>query len=245
MLDLQCKNFFVTGASSGIGRAAAVLLSRLGASVIICGRDEKRLKETFEMMDGDSHGVIAFEMKDFSSYGDVFEKAIAINGRKLDGLVHCAGVAVPTPTRVMNEEVIHEILDVNYVSFMLLVRQYSKKKYNRGGSIVAVSAVNAHYPQKCMSVYAGSKLALEASVKALALELVDQAIRINCVVPGGVNTPMAQQGFEETKEYLGQKALLGMAEPEDVANMIAFLLSDMSRKITGRAMYVDCGWLGQ
>ena len=65
------------------------------------------------------------------------------------------------------------------------------------------------------------------------------------MVPGGVNTPMAQQGFEETKQYLGQKALLGMAEPEDVANMIAFLLSNASRMITGRAMYVDCGWLGQ
>lgn len=245
MMNLQHRKILVTGASSGIGRATAILLSQLGATVIICGRDEKRLHETLDMMDGASHVVIPFDVKNFSSYGDVFEKAIATDGAKLDGFVHCAGVAIPTPARVMDEDTIHEILDVNYVSFMMLVQQYIKKKYSNGGSIVAVSAVNAHYPQKCMSVYAGSKLALEASVKALALELVDQAIRINCVVPGGVNTPMAQQGFEETKEYLGQKALLGMAEPEDVANMIAFLLSDMSRKITGRAMYVDCGWLGQ
>ena len=245
MLNLKGRKIMVTGASSGIGRAAAIILGQLGAGVVLCGRDEKRLQETLAAMEGTSHSTISFDVRDFSSYESVFKKAVGADGCPLDGLVHCAGVAVPTPTRVMNEEVIHEILDVNYVSFMLLVRQYSKKKYNRGGSIVAVSAVNAHYPQKCMSAYAGSKLALEASVKALALELVDQAIRINCVVPGGVNTPMAQQGFEETKEYLGQKALLGMAEPEDVANMIAFLLSDMSRKITGRAMYVDCGWLGQ
>lgn len=245
MMNLQQKKILVTGASSGIGRATAVLLSQLGASVIICGRDEKRLQETLEMMDGTSHGVISFDVKDFSSYGEVFEKAVATDGAQLDGFVHCAGVAVPTPARVLSLDVVHDIMDVNYVSFMMLVQQYIKKKYSNGGSIVAVSAVNAHYPQKCMSVYAGSKSALEASVKTLALELADKATRINCVVPGGVNTPMSQHGFEGTKEYLRQKSLLGMAEPIDIANMIAFLLSDMSGKITGRAMYVDCGWLGQ
>lgn len=245
MMNLQQKKILVTGASSGIGRATAVLLSQLGAYVIICGRDENRLQETLDMMDGTSHVVLPFDVKNFSSYGDVFEKAIATDGAKLDGFVHCAGVAVPTPARVLSLDVVHDIIDVNYVSFMMLLQQYIKKKFSNGGSIVAVSAVNAHYPQKCMSVYAGSKIAIEASVKALALELADKAMRINCVVPGGVNTPMAKQGFEETKQYLGQKALLGMAEPIDIANMIVFLLSDMSSKITGRAMYVDCGWLGQ
>ena len=245
MINLQGRHILVTGASSGIGRATAVLLSQLGASVILCGRDKERLQQTAGKMEGSSHGIIPFDVKDFSVYEDVFQKAISLNDCKLDGLVHCAGIATPTPARALSEDTVHDILDVNYVSFMMLVRQYIKKKCSNGGSVVAVSAVNAHYPQKCMSVYAGSKIALEASVRSLALELADKNIRINCVVPGGVNTPMAQQGFEETKQYLGQKSLLGMAEPEDIANMIAFLLSDLSRKITGRAMYVDSGWLGQ
>lgn len=235
----------VTGASSGIGRSTAISLSKRDASVVLCGRNVDGLKETLNKMEGKSHSIIPFDVEDYSVYEDVFRSAIGLDGRKLDGLVHCAGIALPTPARVLDKELVYKIIDVNYISFMMLVHQYIKKKYSNGGSIVAVSAVNAHYPQKCMSVYAGTKLALEASVKTLALELVDRDIRINCVVPGNVNTPMVQQGFEETRKYLSQKSLLGMAEPEDVANMIAFLLSDLSKKITGRAMFVDSGWLGQ
>ncbi len=244
MVNLSGKKFLITGASSGIGCATSILISKMGASVVLCGRDKERLQETFEACKGTNHKIISFDVREFSTYDAVFEQAIEFGG-KLDGLVHCAGVAIPTPARIMREDVIYDILDVNYVSFMMLVHRYIKKKYSNGGSIVAISAVNAHYPQKCMSVYAASKMALESSVKTLALELAEKETRINCVVPGGVNTPMVQQGFEETKQYLGQKALLGMAEPEDIANMIAFLLSSDSRMITGRAMYVDCGWLGQ
>ena len=244
MITFDGKKFMVTGASSGIGRAVSIILSELGASIILCGRDEERLQETHERLKGKGHRIIPFDVKDFSAYDIVFEQAVD-DGKKLDGLVHCAGVATPTPLRVIYEEMIHDLLDVNYVSFMMLLKWYIKKKYSNGGSIVTISSVNAHYPQKCMSVYAASKLALEASVKTVALELAERGIRINCVIPGGVNTPMEQQILEKTRQYLKQKALLGMAEPEDIANMIIFLLSDLSKKITGRAMYVDSGWLGQ
>ncbi|WP_037371518.1 SDR family NAD(P)-dependent oxidoreductase [Selenomonas sp. AE3005] len=244
MVDLQRKKILVTGASSGIGRAVALQISKMGASVVACGRDYDRLMETNRAMAGTAHKIISFDVKDFSKYDLVFNDAVA-DGRKLDGLVHCAGVAIPTPLRIMSEDVVHNILDVNYVSFMMLVQRYIKRKYSNGGSIVAISSINSHYPQKCMSVYAASKFAIEASVKTMSLEMAEKGIRINCVVPGAVNTPMTQCCFEKTQQYLEKKSLLGMSEPEDVANMIVFLLSTASRKITGRAMFIDSGWLGQ
>jgi len=244
MLDLTGRRILITGASSGIGRELVILMDRLGASVVACGRDEARLCDTLaSCRSPKKHLRIVFELKDFGRYASVFEEAVA-NG-KLDGLVHCAGIAQATPLRGLSVDVVRDILDVNLISFFQLAALYAKRKYNNGGSIVGISAVNAHYPQKCMSAYAASKLALEGATKTMAVELADQGIRINCVVPGGIDTPMGKDVLPETREYLSHKPLLGMCKPEDVNYMVAFLLSDFSKQITGRSMYVDGGWLGQ
>ena len=174
----------------------------------------------------------------------IFGKATA-DGKKLDGLVHSAGIAPPTPLRVLSENIVDEILEVNLISFMFMTAAYSKRKYNDGGSIVGVSSLNAHYPQKCMSIYAASKNALEAFALTTALELAEKNIRINCVIPGAVDTPMLKFVIQKFTEYYNQHTLLKILQPEDIAGTIVFLLSDMSKKITGRSMYVDGGWLGQ
>jgi NAD(P)-dependent dehydrogenase (short-subunit alcohol dehydrogenase family) len=245
LIDLNNRKIFVTGASSGIGRSVCILLSRLGANVILCGRDLQRLNETKGMMDhAEQHRVFSFDVKDYEGYAEVFNSAVS-DGVKLDGMVHCAGIAKVTPLRIMKHSDIMELLEVNYVSFMELTKLYAKKKYSTGGSVVAISAANCHYPQKCMSVYAASKAALESSVKCMALELAAQHIRINCVVPGAIDTPMMQDVQEEEQQKILKNALLGAGRPEDVANMVAFLLSDASAFITGRSMYVDGGMLGQ
>lgn len=245
LVDLQNRKILITGASSGIGRATAILASRLGAAVVICGRNEQRLRETYEKLeDGKRHQCLVFDVKDFGQYENVFSQAVS-DGIKLDGLVHCAGIARPLPVRMMKPSTVMEMMDVNFHSFLYLMGIYARKKFSCGGSIVAVSAANSHYPQKCMSVYAASKAALEASIKTMALELAQQNIRINCVIPGAVETSMMTMTDEETlKEILG-KQLLGAGKPEDIANMIAFLLSDATSFITGRAVYVDGGMLGQ
>ena len=110
---------------------------------------------------------------------------------------------------------------------------------------MGVSAINAHYPQKCMSIYAASKGALEASVKTLALELCCQGIRINSVIPGAVETPMSEFIEEETKKQIEGRQLLGMEQPGQIADVIAYLLSDRSSCMTGRNVYADAGLLGQ
>lgn len=244
MINLTDKKIMITGASSGIGRATSVMLSGLGAKIVACGRDEQRLDETLSQCNAGEHIKISFDVRDTASYGDVFRRATA-DGQKLDGLVYCAGIAPPTPLRVMSEETIREVLDVNLIGFMMMTATYVKRPFNNGGSIVAISSINAHYPQKCMSAYAASKTALEGAARTLALELAEKNIQINCVAAGPVKTEMAQAVLPTSADYIHQHAILGVLMPEDIANAIAFLLSDASARITGRVMYVDGGYLGQ
>ncbi len=245
MIDLSKKKILITGASSGIGRAAAVLVSKLGADVVLCGRNAKRLEETQGKMDGqERHTRVIFDVREFDKYNDVLQKAVS-DGKKLNGLVHCAGVAPAIPLRMVKESSVTEVMNTNFTSFMCLVSLYAKKKYSEAGSIVAVSSANSHYPQKCMSVYAASKYALEAAVRTMALELAERNTRINCVVPGAIRTSMMEGIQGETLEAIEKKQLLGIGKPEDVAGMVAFLLSDTASFITGRSMFVDGGMLGQ
>ena len=244
MIKFSGKKFLITGASSGIGRETAILLSKLGAKIVACGRNERRLAETLDACEGEGHLSIVFDVRETASFNDFFKQATA-DGKKLDGLVYCAGIAPPTPLRVLSEQTIREVLDVNLVSFMMMTAMYAKRPFNDGGSIVAISSVNSHYPQKCMSAYAASKLGLEGAATAFSLELAEKHIRINCIVAGPVNTEMSQSVLPNSAEYISQHALLGVGEPIDIANAIAFLLSDAARLITGRSMYVDGGYLGQ
>lgn len=243
-LNLTGRKILITGASSGIGRATAILASQMGAALVLCARDMQRLEETRDMLSNpEKHLCIPFDVTDFEQYGEVFDQAV-LDGVKLNGIVHCAGIAKVLPLRILKPSAVSEIIDVNFTSFMQLMAMYTKRKYSDGGSVVAISAANVHYPQKCMSVYAASKAALEAAVKTMALELTAQKIRINCVIPGAVNTAMMQELDEDSRKLIEERQLLGVASPEDIANMIVFLLSDASSRITGRAMYVDGGMLG-
>ena len=240
-MELTGKRIMVTGASSGIGRETAILLSQLGAQVVLLGRDEKRLAETEEKMSGEGHITISLELREFDKYADVF-KEIRKTGKKLDGFVHCAGIAKVIPLKVVSANLIQDMFAVNYVSFMELMKHYANSD---GGSVVCLSAINAHYPQKCMSVYAATKGALEMAVSSLAVELFDKKIRVNAVVPGPIATPMAASFSEvsgEESNIVGQQ-LMALGEPADIANMAAYLLSDASKFITGRKFYVDGGRL--
>lgn len=243
-MDVSGKRVLVTGASSGIGRATAVLLSKLGATLVLMGRDHERLEETRQMLAGDAHVAIPLELRNFDEYAGGF-KEIRNTGEKLSGLVHCAGIAKVIPIKVASADNIREMFDVNFVSFMELVKHYSKKTNSSGGSIVCLSAINAHYPQKCMSIYAATKGALEMAVSSLAVELFDKNIRVNAIVPGPIATPMADSFGEvsgDESNIIGRQ-LMPLGEPEDIANMAAYLLSDAAKFITGRKFYVDGGRL--
>jgi len=243
--DFTGKKILVTGASSGIGQAVAIELSKQGTKVVLLARNEERLNETLSNMEGTGHIKICVDLAETEDLTSVFEE-ITSDKIKLDGLVHCAGVVGVIALRVMTRKRVEQVFRINYYSFLELVKQYSKNKFNNGGSIVGISSVAATMPSKCQTVYSGSKAAMNASVEALSIELVQKNIRINTVMPGFVNTSMADFVFDSNSfgptEYLEKSLsgqLMGMIEPSEIANVCMFLLSSASSTITGREIYAD------
>ena len=142
-----------------------------------------------------------------------------------------------------------DVFNINYFSFIELVKQYSKRKYSNGGSIVAVSSISSFVGLKGSSVYCGSKGALDSSIRALALELAAKKIRINSVAPSNIKTDMLDSVVniigKESQDTMVAKQPLGLGYCEDIANAVAFLLCDASRFITGTSLVVDGGYLAQ
>lgn len=244
-IDFSGKKIMVIGAASGIGEQTSLLLSMLGARIVLVGRNEAKLLETkTELINHERHMALVYDVKDNDMGKLLFDQAIQ-DGQKLDGLVYAAGIAKPTPLRIMTYQEYENIFSINYFGFINCVGLYAKKKYNNGGSIVGISAANAHNPQKCMTVYAASKAAIEASVKTLSLELVEQNIRINAIIPGAVATPILESINKSTLSNIVDKQILGIQIPEQIADYIVFLLSERSSAVTGRSLYADGGMLGQ
>lgn len=244
--DFTGKKIVVTGASSGIGRAAAIKLSQQGAAVFLIGRDKTRLEETVSFMSGEGN---RYYVKDLSEDGGIKEiyDDIVSDGSKIDGLVYCAGITKVVPVSMLGKKAMDESMTVNLYSFAEMAGLLSKKKYHNRSSIVGISSIAARYPQKCQGVYVAAKAAMNAMVSSMAIELAEKDIRINSVMPGSVNTEMLKTAFEDKTDEEKSRALscqvLGLSEPDDIANVVMFLLSDASRMITGREIYADGGYL--
>ncbi|MEY8509485.1 SDR family oxidoreductase [Lachnospiraceae bacterium 42-17] len=241
LVNLSERKIIVTGASSGIGKAVAIMLSELDAQVILIGRSEQRLKAVLEQMEGKPHQYYVYDLTRLDGIGSLVKRIVDEDGKKLDGLVHCAGISLCLPVRNLNYENMDIVMKTNYYSFMELIKHYSCRNHN-GGSIVGVSSMAAVKGSIGQTIYAASKAAVDISVKTLSKELVKKNIRINSVRPGFINTAMVDQWNEKTKNnILGQNQLLGIGEPTDVAGLIAYLLSDASSFITGANYTIDGG----
>lgn len=243
------KTYLVTGASSGIGKALSQNIAMQGGRVVLVARDKGKLKDSMkELSQKQKHLAINYDLTNFENYNKIFS-LIKKEGLKLDGLVHCAGIAEVLPLRIMNRSNALKLFDIHYFAFIELIKYFSKKGVSNGGSIVGISAINAHTPQKCMTAYAAAKSAVESACKSLALELTEKGIRINSVVVGGVDTNIAEN-MSKTITVVGtnyenpiQRQLLGLEKPCQIADVISFLLSEESSCITGRALYADAGLL--
>ena len=246
-MDLSGKRILITGASSGIGRAAAIRCGELGARLVLSGRDRARLEETLSLLPGEGHALCPMDLAAGKDLEEMF-RGIAAEG-KLSGLLHCAGIPGVMPLGSLTRERLQGPMEIHFYAFVELVRQFSKKKYSLpGGSAVAVSSVLVHRPRPYELAYIASKGAMEAAIPPLAMECAKKGIRVNAVVAGPVRTPMAlstaaRLGSEETMEENARAALLGWSEPEEVAEALAFLLSDSAGKITGRCLFADGGVL--
>lgn len=246
-LDLRERKILVTGASSGIGRASAVYLSKLGARIVVSGRNIERLDDTIKMLEGEGHLSVPCDLAAEEDLSEMFRLATP-DGTKLSGLVHCAGVPWVMPLRVLSRKQITSVMENNFYPFIELTRQYSKSKYSDGGSIVALSSILAVSPRGGETGYIASKAAMDAAVQSLAFELAPKKIRINGIYCGNIMTEMTRRTLDafENQEHFQKvvdQSLLGLGQPEDIASVVAFLISDMSRFITGRMIYADGGVL--
>jgi len=239
---LSGKTILVTGASSGIGRQIAISCSRMGAKLVLSGRDGERLQETLSQLEGEEHLILAADLLKEDERTQLVERLPA-----LDGFAHCAGVLHPFPVGFFDQKKLDETLNANFEAPVLLANALvRRKKFRRDASIVFLSSASAQHPYRGGALYCSSKAALETFAKVLALELYPQGIRCNCLSPAMVHTPMfdkAEKGMskEEMDKHIANYPL-GAGFPEDVANAAVFFLSPASRWITGVNLKLDGGY---
>lgn len=244
----QEQRFIVTGASSGIGETVALLLNELGATVIGIGRNQERL----DGMKAKSKNptVLFLEKKDLAE--DIpglpaYVKSLKNKYGKFHGMAYCAGVGVLSPAQLLEFEIGRTIFATNYFAPLFFTKGLIDRRNNvgQGCSIVHVSSIDAILSTKGQCLYAGSKAALSASMKTLSREVSSAGVRINCVLPSMVDTPMAHsqaaEALEISEEVQASMYPFGWAKPIDIANFIVYLLSDKSRFVSGQNYIIDSG----
>jgi 3-oxoacyl-[acyl-carrier protein] reductase len=248
-LRLEGGSILITGASSGIGREVAVAAAREGAKVAIVGRDPRRLEDTRAALDGTGHVVLEADLSDPQAVAAVVQEAAGrLDG--LSGLVHAAGVQRTEPLRSVTAERLHDVFAVNVAAAVMLVKAFRRRGVHQtDGSVVLLGSVTGLVGQPAAVAYSASKGALIAATRSLAIELAREAIRVNCICPGYVSTPMT----DAVRSTIGDAAFdqiitshpLGLGRPEDVANAALFLLSPVSRWMTGSILTIDGGYSAQ
>lgn len=245
-MDLGGRTFLVTGASSGIGRETAVLLSRLGARLALTGRNAARLEETLAALDGTGHELTPLDLSCCDEI-PAWLKTIAARMGPLDGLVHAAGIQNMLPLKMVESLDIDCVMQINVGAAVMLAKGFRQKGvHSDRSSIVLLSSIMGLAGASCRSLYSASKGAIVALTKSLALELAGEKIRVNNVAPAYVQTPM----FDAVKNQMGAESLeklvaahpLGIGRPLDVAYAIAYLLGDTGAWVTGTSLVVDGGY---
>jgi len=248
MNRLQNKNILITGASSGIGKECAFRCYEEGAKVHLLGRNERSLKEIYAQLNDNNNSISVLDLQDFERYQNIIENIVTTHG-KIDGFIHSAGYQITLPISAMNYQMYLDIFSVNTVSAFEFIRLLSKKNYGNlsGMSIVLIASVMSIIANPALTAYCASKAALVGGAKALALELANNKIKVNCVSPGYLeDTKM----MTELDEILSNQELdnlkkgypLGLGSTNDITALCLFLLSDESKWITGQNIIIDGGY---
>lgn len=244
--SLTGKIIVITGASSGIGRQCAITANALGAFVVLLGRSEERLKETASFLSTTNYLLLVTDITDYVGTAAGLEQVL--KDIRIDGIIHVAGISTTLPLRNITPEKLQPFFETNVFAAINITKLLTKAKFanSEGMSIVFISSVMGIVGELGKTTYSLTKGALVAGAKSLALELANKNIRVNCVLPGVVETPMSAnavyaqdaEAYNKIKNYHP----IGLGKPEDVANACVFLLSNGARWITGTNLIVDGGY---
>lgn len=240
--SLSAKTILVTGASSGIGRSIAVESAKMGAKLILIGRDQRRLQMTLSELFGGGHQYYCCDITHEQEVVAFLEQCPLVNG-----LVHAAGIGLTLPFKFTSAGELNRVMNVNFEAPVLLTQKLVKsKKISKNGSIVYLSSIDGVVTGHIgNSIYSASKGALTGMAKSQAVELAKQNMRVNCILPGRVDTPFVNRGNISAEQVDKNKELYPLkryARPEEIAYYAIYLLSDASSFTTGSNLIIDGGF---
>lgn len=238
--SLKGKTILVTGASSGIGKGIAVSCSKMGATVVLVGRNIERLRATSDLLDKGGHIVFSCDLTNQDEVVKMVE-----NLPSLHGVVHCAGIGQRILCKQLSEKALDQVMDVNFKAPVLLqTALLKKKKMAAGASIVFIASIASWSPSMGNGVYSASKGAIISYANCLSLELASHNIRVNCISPAMVWTELIlKDGITEDqlKEDECKYPLKRYGTPNDIANLAIYMLSDASTWMTGSNVKISGG----
>lgn len=237
--SLSGKKILVTGATSGIGKGIALACAKMGATVILSGRNEEKLKRTLDEMEG-AHSLLVGDLTDFEKIPAYVQTLDTLNG-----VVHCAGINERVLAKLVTPADFDRTININLKAPVLLQAELLKqKKIAKEASIVFIASLGSESPSIGNSIYSASKGALISYTNCLALELAPRKIRVNCISPGMVWTELIMDNavtVEELKEDEAKYPLKRYGTPEDIAHLALYLLSDASMWMTGSNVKITGG----
>lgn len=234
----------VTGASSGLGREISIHLSQK-RKLILHGRSSTRLEETRQHCLVPEHHIIwTFDLKEIERLAESLSSLMSTMTAGIECLIHCAGIVTVLPMRAVDVQTTRNIMDINFASAVEIISTLLKKRINRDNlrNILFISSIWSKYGARGHGLYCASKGALDSLMRALAVELAP-IIRVNSVLPGAVKTPLAEQAFLDPEIVAKWKSdyVLGLGDPDDIANVVEFVVSEKAAWMTGQQIIVDGG----
>ena len=241
MIDLKNLNIILTGATGVIGNSILDKLVSAGANVLATGTNEKKLKiiqDKFKDLN-----VVRFDISNHGKIDQFVDDCSKNFSNKIDVLINNAGITQDNLSLRMKEEEWKRVIDVNLTSTFLITKSVIKKMLkSKNGKIINITSVVGHTGNIGQVNYAASKAGIVAMSKSLALEYGKKNITVNCVSPGFIISEMTAKISEEHKDLMKSRISLNkFGNPEDVANSIAFLSSNLSDYITGETIHVNGG----
>ncbi|WP_249549112.1 3-oxoacyl-[acyl-carrier-protein] reductase [Anaplasma phagocytophilum] len=243
MFDLQGKKFLVTGASSGIGAAISLMLSKSGAQLCLSGTRIEALQEVAAACENVTH-VLQCNLLNSDEVDTLVDKAVdCLSG--IDGVICSAGITRDKLSLRITDDDWNQVIAVNLTAVFKINRNACKAMLkNKGGRIINLSSVVGISGNVGQANYTASKAGIIGMSKSLALEFASRGITVNCIAPGFIDTPMTSVLQEKQKEYILSSIPMGrMGTAEEIAYVALFLASDASKYITGQTIHVNGGML--